>query len=107
MGFRRRLGLLMAGALTTQLDWAKANPLWASKLNPVLANLLIQGSQIAGIVLAANTPQSINHYLGKNQTGFFITDQNAAASIYRTQPFNDSTLTLEASANVTINLWVY
>lgn len=95
------------GALTTQLDWPKANTLWASKLNPVLANLLIQGSQLSGIVLIANTPQMINHFLGKNQTGWIVTDQNAAASIFRTQPFNDSTLTIEASADVTINLWVY
>ena len=95
------------GALTTQLDWAKANPLWASKLNPILANLLVQGSQVLGIVLVANTPQTFNHFLGKNQTGFIVTDQSAAASVYRTQAFNDSTLTLEASANVTINLWVY
>lgn len=95
------------GALTTQLDWPKANPLWASKLNPVLANLLIQGSQLSGIVLVANTPQSFNHFLGKNQTGWIVTDQNSSANIYRTQPFNDSTLTLESSADVTINLWVY
>lgn len=95
------------GALTTQLDWPKANPLWASKLNPVLANILIQGLQLSGIILVANTPQTINHLLGKMQTGWIVTDQNAAANIFRTQAFNATTLTLESNANVTINLWVY
>lgn len=95
------------GALPTQLDWSKANPLWASKLNPILANLLVQGSQLSGIVLVAATPQAINHFLGKNQTGWIITDQNAGAVIFRTRAFNDSTLTLQANVNVTINLWVY
>lgn len=93
--------------LPRNLTWQQSDPLWASRLDPVLANLLIQGSQISNVILVANTPQTINHYLGKNQTGFIITDQNASASVYRTEPFNASTLTLESSANVTINLWVY
>lgn len=93
--------------LSSNLPWQEANPKWAASLNPLIANLLMQGSQLGPIVLVANTPQTLNHYLGKMQTGFFPTDQNAAASIYRTQPFNAKTITLESSANVTINLWCY
>jgi hypothetical protein len=80
---------------------------WSSQLNPLLANPLLQGGQISNVVLVASTPQTINHLLGKMQTGWIITDQNAAAEVYRTQPFNDLTLTLEASANCTVSLWVY
>ena len=80
---------------------------WAAALNPLLANVLVQGGQISNVALVANTPQSINHLLGKTQTGWILTDQNAAAEVYRTQPFNDLTLTLEASATCTISLWVY
>lgn len=80
---------------------------WIKKLNPVLALPIVQGTQLTGISLVANTPKVINTLLGKKQQGYIVTDQNANASIWRTQPFNDITLTLESSANVTIDLWVY
>ena len=102
-----RIRWFLVGQLSSSLPWQEANPKWASALNPILANLLMQGSQFGPIVFVANTPQTLNHYLGKMQNGFFVTDQNAAASIYRTQPFNSKTITLESSANVTIQLWCY
>lgn len=95
------------GNLSTKLTWDQANPLWAAQINPVLANLLIQGLPINSVVLVSGVSQTLNHGLGKNQTGFFVTDQNAAASIFRTLPFNSKTITLQSSADVTVNLWVY
>ena len=41
------------------------------------------------------------------QQGWIISDQSAAASIYRSAAFNDLTLTLTSSAPCTINLVVY
>lgn len=50
----------------------------------------------------------INHKLGRMQQGWVITDiNNVATSIYRSQPFNDKTLTLTSSGAVTVNIWVY
>lgn len=80
---------------------------WATQLNPVLANTILQGLQINNIVLVANTPLVVNHMLSRNMLGWIIVDQNAAASIYRTKPFNNQTITLEANANVTVNIWCY
>ena len=94
-------------SLPRNLTWDKANTLWAASLDPVLANLLVQGAQLRGIVLVANTPQTLNHYLGKTQTGFIVTDLNAAAIVYRTQPFNSQTITLESSANATCSIWCF
>lgn len=93
--------------LSTSLPYSQMLPLWAAQLNPLLANLIMQGKALNDVVLVANTPKTLNHGLGKNQTGFFVTDIQSAAMVYRTQPFNAQTITLEASANCTINLWVY
>lgn len=91
--------------LSSNLNFEQMLTKWSGVLNPVLANLLIQGLPLENVVLASGVPQTLNHNLGRNQIGFMITDQNAAASIFRTQPFNSSTITLQANANVTINLW--
>ena len=80
---------------------------WKALLDPVLANTILQGNQISGVVLVANTPFVVNHLLSRQMIGWFITDQNANAQVWRTQPLNSKTLTLEASANVTVNIWCY
>jgi len=93
--------------LPLKLSWDLAQTQWKSQLDPVLANLLLQGNFIQGIMLFANAPRSINTSLQRTQKGFFICDQNASAIIFRTQPFNYNILTLESSADVTISLWVF
>ena len=93
--------------LPTSLPFPQMITRWASLLNPLLASPLSQGIPLMGVVLVANTPQTLNHKLGRTMIGWFVTDQNAAASIYRTQPLNAQTITLEASASVTVNLWVF
>jgi hypothetical protein len=97
----------MANPLSTKLAWELANPKWASSLNPLLALPLVNGQQLDGIILVANKPQNINHSLGQLPKGWYIVDINAAATVYRTQPFNDKTITLESSANATISIWIY
>jgi hypothetical protein len=79
---------------------------WASELNPVLAIPLLHGTQLTEISLI-NGVTVINHRLQRTQQGWLITDISAAATIYRSQPFNSTSLTLTSSAAVTISLWVY
>ena len=97
----------MAGSLSTKLPWDLANPKWAATLNPLLANTLIQGSQIDGIILAAGVAKAINHNLGQLPNGWFVVDNVANSNIWRTQAFTTTVLTLQASANTTISIWVY
>jgi hypothetical protein len=78
---------------------------WKQQLDPVLANLLLDGLTLNNIVLTANTPATYNHSLGRQQRGYIITYQNANAAVWVTQAFNSKTITLESSANVTLNLW--
>lgn len=81
---------------------------WAAELNPLLTVPITQGVALKGIVLVSGNTV-INHKLGRLMQGYFITDQNAVASINRlsTAAFNDLTLTLSSTASVTINLWVF
>lgn len=93
-------------ALPSQLDWEASRTKWKSQLDPVLANPLTNPRVLNKIVLTSGV-NVINHGLQRDQQGWFITDINASASIYRSQPFNDKTLTLTSSAGATVNIVVY
>lgn len=80
---------------------------WGTQLNPLLENPINQGVAIEAVVLSAAVPKEIKTTLNRMQLGWFVTDINGAATIYRSQPFTTNTLTLIASATVTINLWVF
>lgn len=97
----------MAQPLSSKIDWALANPQWAAAINPILSNALVSGKIIQSINLVANTPKTINHGLGRMMQGWFVTDTIAAANVWRTQNFNPLAITLEASANTTISVWVF
>lgn len=79
---------------------------WASQIDPVLQFAPNQGLLLLNVPLVVGS-NVINHRLSRQQQGWIITDQTAAASIYRSQPFNSLTLTLVTDAITNVNLWVY
>lgn len=79
---------------------------WKSLIDPLLSNRLTQGFLISDIKLL-NGENTINHLLSRKMTGWYMTDVNAAAVIYRSQPLNDKTLTLNSNAVCVISLWVF
>lgn len=79
---------------------------WKSDLDPIIKNSLLSGFAINGTHLA-NGVTVINHLLSRMMVGWFITDVNAAATIYRSQPLNNKTLTLTSNAACIVNLWVF
>lgn len=79
---------------------------WKASLDKVITNAVVNGLLLKGVVLI-NGVTVINHRLGRKEQGFFITDINAAATVYRSQPFNALTLTLTSSAAVTVDLYVF
>lgn len=95
----------MSSPLSSKLSWELANSLWARALNPIVANAILSGNPVTAVLI--NGTNTINHGLGRVTQGFFITDINGAATIYRSQPMNASTLTLTSSAAVTVDLWIY
>jgi hypothetical protein len=79
---------------------------WASILNPIIASPTNNISILKNIQLK-NGANMINHLLGKLPQGWLILDIDGAATIYRSQPFNDLILTLTSNAAVTVTLGVF
>ena len=93
--------------LPLKLSWEQAQTRWKSQLDTILANPILSGNQIDNIVLLATTPQPVNHLLARMPQGWFLVDNNADSVVWRTLPFNTSTITLESSVNTTISIWIY
>jgi len=79
---------------------------WSQMINPVLSLPQNSGVMLKAVELFTGT-NIINHRLGRKPQGWMITDINGPATIYRSFPFNDLTLTLNSSANATVNLYVF
>ncbi len=92
--------------LPLRLPWDKAQDRWATILTPTLTSQIGQGHLISNVALI-NGVTVINHLLGRKQQGYMISDQDGVASIYRSAPLNDKTLTLTSNAAVVVALWVY
>lgn len=92
--------------LPRNLPWPQADTQWASILNPVIANPLLSGQQINGIVLTTNIPNTVYHSLGQFPQGWFVVDINSGIVPFRTQ-WTHNTITLEAAANCKISIWIY
>lgn len=79
---------------------------WAQQLNQLLDDPMSKGIILPGVSLASGNT-TINHLLGRKLQGWQIVDINGAATVYRSQPKNDKTLTLTSSAAVTVDLFVF
>lgn len=79
---------------------------WSASLNPMLKNPSLQNILLKSVSLTTGS-NVINHKLGRTPQGWRIVDIDGAAQIYRSQAFNNLTLTLTSSANVTVALEVF
>lgn len=79
---------------------------WAAQINPVIANLLVNGQLLKDVAIVNGTT-IINHKLGRVMQGWIITDIDGGSAIYRSQPFNNLTLTLVSGGNCTASIWVF
>jgi hypothetical protein len=79
---------------------------WRAILNPIIAIPMLSGLQLSDIKLVSGV-NVINTLLSRMQQGWFVTDIDAAITLFRSAPFNSTTLTLTASAPATVSLWVY
>lgn len=80
---------------------------WAAQLDPLLSEPLLQGRMILNVFLTSTGITTINHGLGRLQQGWILIDVDQPAEVFRAQPFNDQTLILNTSANVTVSLYVF
>jgi hypothetical protein len=93
-------------ALSKYLPWNLAQTRWAQQLDPLLANPLNNASILPNVSLTTGV-NIINTKLGQLQQGWFLVDVQGVASIYRSAPFNSTTLTLTSSADVVVSLAVF
>lgn len=93
-------------SLPLKLGWDLAQTRWSSILSPIVDNPMNNGLLLTGVKLISGVTV-VNHLLGRQMQGWIITDINAAATIYRSAPFNNLTLTLTSNAAVTLNLEVF
>jgi hypothetical protein len=84
---------------------------WASQLNPVLGNPLLNGQLLMNIPLKGSGDTTvINHGLGRILTGWIIVGIDGEASIWTNQSKNQRpqlTLQLVSTMPVNVNLWVF
>jgi hypothetical protein len=66
---------------------------------------IVDGRHIADVVLASGN-NTITHKLGRKPVGWLVARKTAAADIYEVSADADR-LVLNASAGVTITLWIY
>ena len=69
--------------------------------NPVVNNSIVTGQALK------NGATTFNHNLGRIPSHWYVTDVNGAATIYRSEPYNATTLTLTSNAAVICNVVVF
>lgn len=96
----------MSARLPLISDQSRAQTIWKSILDQLLAKPLSNNQMLTGISLIMGD-NVINHRLGRQMQGWIISDIDSSISIYRSAPFNDLTLTLNSSGSGVINLVVF
>lgn len=82
---------------------------WASSLNPLLKNAVLQGVLLKDVSLASGA-NVVNHKLGRKLQGWVLVRKRAAGDIYDTQDTNSTpalTLNLNSSAAIVVDLYVF
>lgn len=94
--------------LPRPIPWNLAQTQWASQLDPVIANLLVNGQLLTDQMLVTG-PNAVNHKLGRVPNGWFIVSPEAAGSVYQAsyQPNPTLILTLTSTANIPCSIWVF
>lgn len=77
----------------------------AQVIDPLSKLALLDGVLLTGISVTTSGVK-INHKLSRQPIGWFVVDKSAAGDIFRTA-WDVNFITLQASSNTTINLWVF
>jgi hypothetical protein len=95
-------------SLPQQLPLAQMQITWASQLNPVLSNLLVQGKLLTNIALNSGS-NAVSHTLGRTPNGWFLVAPQGPATVYQASYQINPTYTLTLTSNiaVTTDIWVF
>lgn len=73
----------------------------------VVTKEILDGRLIQDVVITTASV-AVSHGLGRTLVGWVVVDKNANADVWRVGTANaDTLLTLDASATVTVDLWVF
>lgn len=76
--------------------------------NALLSKQVIDGRLISGVAITSGAALEVNHGLGHAPRGWVVAGRNANATVWETASDTpNATLVLNASADVTINLWLF
>jgi hypothetical protein len=93
---------------TATRDLQKLQDALSRVFNSLLSKPLIDGRLLNGIELLSSGSNQVNHGLGQSVRGWIVVSQNADARIWEsTSDLPNTTLTLETSNDVTVNLWLF
>jgi hypothetical protein len=82
----------------------------SNAIDPVVKLSILNGHLLRDVVLVSGASQITPHKLDRRLVGYFVTKRNANSVIWDEQATNlnpELTLNLRASANVTVDLWVF
>lgn len=81
---------------------------WATAIDPVLSNPIVNGNQLKSIALVSGI-NSINHKLGRKPQGYLVTRMfGSFAQIYEiTSQQPELTLQLNSSTSTMVDIYVY
>lgn len=82
---------------------------WATQLNPVISNPLVNGQLLKNVSLSTGS-NTINHKLGRKLQGWVLTRLRGSASLFDTQDSNANpalTLLITSSSNVSVDIYVF
>jgi len=95
--------------LSPRLDWPQAQTKWASTLNPIVANPLVNGIILSDVKLLSGA-NVVNHLLQRPLQGYIVILNDSAVTFYDSQSTNqrpELTLLLNASGTATVSLYVF
>jgi hypothetical protein len=74
-------------------------------INPILRNVLLDGVMAEGFDITT-TGTSIPHGLNRKPLGYIVIAKDAPSDVYQTA-MDSKFITLQATADVTISLWIF
>lgn len=72
----------------------------------ITSNPLLNGLRVDDIAIVSGTNKSVAHGLGREPQGWFVIGQYSASSVYEISR-SSTFLIIDASANVTVDLWIF
>lgn len=68
---------------------------------------LLDGRRIADVSITGGSNTTVNHGLGRDLVGWFVTDKDTIADYPSKVSSDDKTLVVTSTSNQTIDLWVF